>query len=161
MVVVDDNEHMVEIISLVLRAFKVRNIRFATDGVDALSMMRASKPDIVICDLDMRPLSGAEFTRIVRTAPDSPDPFVPIIMLTGYTEQSFVTEGRDSGITEFLAKPVSSRDLYRRILEVVENPRPFVKCRSYTGPNRRRRDMPIKHAERRINASIQERLLSA
>jgi len=74
-IVIDDNEHMVEIVSLVLRAFRVRDIRLAVDGVDALSMMRSSKPDIVICDLDMRPLSGAEFTKIVRTAPDSPDPY--------------------------------------------------------------------------------------
>ena len=45
---------------------------------------------------------------------------------------------RDAGVTEFLAKPISAKGLYQRILNVVANPRPFIKTKTYFGPDRRR-----------------------
>jgi DNA-binding response OmpR family regulator len=75
----------------------------------------------------------------VRTAKDSPNPFVPIIMLTGHTEAYRVMRARDVGVTEFLAKPVSAQTLYRRLVSIVENPRQFVRAAGFSGPERRRR----------------------
>jgi DNA-binding response OmpR family regulator len=63
---------------------------------------------------------------------------VPIIMLTGHSEKHRVTSARDAGITEFMAKPISAKSLYQRILNVVANPRPFIKTKTYFGPDRRR-----------------------
>jgi hypothetical protein len=45
---------------------------------------------------------------------------------------------RDAGVTEFLCKPISAKALYERILNVVANPRPFIKSKTYFGPDRRR-----------------------
>ena len=59
-------------------------------------------------------------------------------MLTGHTEKARVTAARDAGITEFLAKPISAKALYQRIVNVVANPRPFIKTKTYFGPDRRR-----------------------
>ena len=49
-----------------------------------------------------------------------------------------VTLARDAGVTEFLAKPISAKGLYQRVLNVVANPRPFIKTKNYFGPDRRR-----------------------
>jgi hypothetical protein len=49
-----------------------------------------------------------------------------------------VIGARDAGVTEFLAKPISAKGLYQRILNVVANPRPFIKTETYFGPDRRR-----------------------
>jgi hypothetical protein len=49
-----------------------------------------------------------------------------------------VTVARDAGVTEFLAKPISAKGLYQRILNVVASPRPFIKTKTYFGPDRRR-----------------------
>jgi len=49
-----------------------------------------------------------------------------------------VVSARDAGITEFMAKPISAKALYQRILNVVANPRPFIKTKNYFGPDRRR-----------------------
>ena len=57
-------------------------------------------------------------------------------MLTGHSEKS-VTAARDAGVTEF-AKPISAKGLYQRIINVVANPRPFIKTKTYFGPDRRR-----------------------
>jgi DNA-binding response OmpR family regulator len=59
-------------------------------------------------------------------------------MLTGHSEKKRVTDARDAGVTEFLAKPISAKGLYQRIVNVVANPRPFIKTKTYFGPDRRR-----------------------
>jgi two-component system chemotaxis response regulator CheY len=59
-------------------------------------------------------------------------------MLTGHSEKKRVVGARDAGITEFLAKPISATTLYERILNLAANPRPFIKTKTYFGPDRRR-----------------------
>ena len=59
-------------------------------------------------------------------------------MLTGHSEKKHVMAARDAGVTEFLAKPLSAKALYERILNIVMNPRPFVRTKTYFGPDRRR-----------------------
>jgi two-component system, chemotaxis family, chemotaxis protein CheY len=100
--------------------------------------MRAGIPDIIICDLNMDPIDGLEFTKMLRTANDSPGAFIPVIMMTGHTERSKVTAARDAGINELVAKPISAKTLLERIVSVIDRPRPFVKSPSYSGPCRRR-----------------------
>jgi two-component system, chemotaxis family, chemotaxis protein CheY len=136
--VVDDNAHMRSIVVAILRGIGIGTVKEATDGADALDVMRNGVPDLVICDLNMSPVDGLEFSQMIRTAPDSPYPFVPIIMMTGHTERSKVSAARDAGVNEVLAKPISARGLLDRIVSVIDRPRPFVKTANYTGPCRRR-----------------------
>ena len=136
--IVDDNEHMRKMIREILRSLNVRNVREVADGSEALTKLSSFAADVVICDWDMQPMNGLIFVEKLRLDEDSANPFVPVIMLTGHTELERVKEARDSGINEFLAKPVSVRGLYQRLCMVIENPRQFVRTDSYTGPDRRR-----------------------
>src|SRR5260370_19105395 len=61
-----------------------------------------------------------------------------IKMLACHTEKAHVVAARDAGITEFLAKPLSANALHGRILNIISNPRPFIKSKTYFGPDRRR-----------------------
>jgi DNA-binding response OmpR family regulator len=63
-------------------------------------------------------------------------------MLTGHSEKKRVVSARDAGVTEFLTKPISAKALYERILNVVAKPRPFIKTKTYFGPDRRRNVNP-------------------
>lgn len=137
--IVDDNRHMRNLVKTILLALGARNVQEAEDGADAFREMRTFPADIVVCDWNMEPLDGLDFVRMVRTGSDSPNPFVPIIMLTGHTEMNRVVEARDAGVNEFLAKPISARSLFARIKAVVEAPRPFVRAKRYFGPDRRRK----------------------
>ena len=147
--VVEDNKYMQTLIKEILRAFRVRNVRTANDGADALKELKTFPADIILCDWQMDPIDGLDFTRMVRTMSDVANPFVAIILITGHTEMSRVFEARDVGVTEFLAKPVSARTLYDRICSVVMNPRTFVRTRTYTGPDRRRGKPKEGHPNRR------------
>ena len=135
---VEDNKHMQLLIKEILRSFRIKAVRVADDGADAIKEMRTFAVDLIICDWNMQPIDGLEFVRMIRTSSDSSNPYVPVIMLTGHTETNRVLEARDAGITEFLAKPVSAKGLYQRICMVIERPRQFIKTRTYAGPDRRR-----------------------
>jgi two-component system, chemotaxis family, chemotaxis protein CheY len=137
--VVDDNQHMRKLVVTILQAFGTIQIYEAADGETALIIMRDAAPDVVLLDWQMEGMSGLDFIRTVRTGPDSPNPFVPIIMLTGHTHIDHVRMARDAGANEFLAKPVSVKAILSRLASVIEHPRPFVRTKTYFGPCRRRR----------------------
>src|SRR6185437_7982299 len=80
--------------------------------------------------------------QMIRQPGANSNPYVAIIMLTGHSEKKRVVAARDAGITEFLAKPISAKGLYQRIVNVVANPRPFIKTKTYFGPDRRRNVNP-------------------
>jgi CheY-like chemotaxis protein len=139
---VDDNQHMRAIVTTVLTGVGVRNVRESRDGAEALEVLRDWPADVVIVDFQMFPIDGVEFTRMVRNAPDSKNPYLPIIMMTGHSEKSRVMEARDAGVTEFVAKPLTAKSVLERLQAVIYRPRPFIRSGNYFGPDRRRRDDP-------------------
>ena len=146
---VDDNQHMRVLLTEILRAIGCREVFEAADGAEALQVLRANAIDIVMTDLAMQPLDGIDFVRLVRNSRDSPNPMVPVIMITGHSTFRRVAEARDVGVTEFLSKPVTARGVIERINRVVEHPRSFVRSGDYFGPDRRRKDDPAYSGPRR------------
>jgi CheY-like chemotaxis protein len=147
--VVDDNEHFRHLVRTVLQAVNIRDVAEAATGAEALEHLRAFAADLCITDWRMPEMDGLAFILAVRRAPDSPNPYLPIIMCSGYAEAGLVLEARQAGVTEFLAKPISARSLLTRVLSVVRNPRPFVRAGDYFGPDRRRRQVDHCGVERR------------
>ncbi|ALL14471.1 response regulator [Caulobacter henricii] len=136
---VDDNRHMRLLLTEMLRAIGVRQIFEAMDGVEALNLMRGVPIDIVITDLKMGQLGGIDFVNLLRRSPDSPNPFAPVLMVTGHSTLRRVQDARDAGVNEFLTKPVTGRSLVHRLTLLIEQPRPYIRCGTYFGPDRRRR----------------------
>ena len=137
--VVDDNKHMRALVKSILHSFGTKNVHDASNGAEAYKELKVFPADIIITDWNMAPMNGVEFTRMIRTDKDSPNPFTPIIMLTGHTERHRIMNARDSGVNELLAKPISAKGLYSRICAIIENPREFVRTKNYFGPDRRRK----------------------
>jgi two-component system chemotaxis response regulator CheY len=149
--IVDGNRHMRTVVKGVLRAFGVHSIHEASDGPEALKELLTVPINLIITEYALQTLDGLELVRMIRTAKDSVNPSVPIIMLTGHTEKHVVADARDKGINEFLAKPISAEALYARLVNLVFHPRPFVTCKVYTGPDRRRHlSSRYKGDERRV-----------
>lgn len=131
----DDDKSMRYLVRDLLKAFGVGEIQTANDGAAAYAMLRHYAADLVIADWLMSPMNGLDFLRKVRLAPDSPNPFIPMIILTGYTDTQRVTACRDAGVTSYLAKPITAKTLYSRLVSVIEDKRPFVRTESYFGPD--------------------------
>ena len=139
---VDDNQNMRAIAAAVLHSADIRNVHEAAEGATAFDLLRRHPIDLAIVDFNMFPLDGVAFTRLVRTSPDSPNTFLPIIMMTGHSERSRVYEARDAGVTEFIVKPLTAKAVLDRINAVIMRPRAFIKTDDYVGPCRRRRETP-------------------
>jgi CheY-like chemotaxis protein len=137
--VVDDNAHMRKLVITILQAFGVVNIFEADNGQRALAVLRETNPDVLVLDWVMEGMSGIELVQMIRTSPQTPNPFVPVIMLTGHTHIDHVRQARDAGVNEFIAKPVSVKTMMSRLVSVIEHPRPYVRTSVYFGPCRRRR----------------------
>jgi two-component system chemotaxis response regulator CheY len=150
--IVDDNGYMLTILRTILHGFGIKQIYESRDPADAFDLVRSDSVDIIITDYQMDILDGLDFVRLVRTADDSPNPLVPIIMLSAYSERSKVMAARDAGVTEFCCKPITARETFAKIASVINEPRPFIRTKGYFGPDRRRQDpetSTYKGAERR------------
>jgi CheY-like chemotaxis protein len=141
-VVVDDNAYMRRIVRTLLHGFGAREVYEAEDGAAGLEAFTRNAPDILITDWATPIFDGLELTQMIRQPDSNPNPFVPILMLTGHSEKRRVTAARDAGVTEFLVKPISAKALHQRIVNIVMNPRPFVRTKTYFGPDRRRNSSP-------------------
>lgn len=140
--VIDDNQHMRVIVVTLLRALGIREVRECPDGADAFQLMRTWRPDVIIVDQHMQPISGLEFAGMMRKGSDIELFDAPIILLTAHTERSTIEAARDAGIDEVLAKPLAATALMQRLTAVIENRRTFLRTKTYVGPDRRRRKDP-------------------
>jgi two-component system, chemotaxis family, chemotaxis protein CheY len=140
--VADDNQHMRAILVTMLSSFGIKAVREVRDGSDAIEALRRWPADLAVVDFHMEPVDGVAFTKLVRTSPDTPNPYLPIIMLTGHSEMHRVTEARDAGVTEFIVKPLTAKVLVDRINACIYRQRPFIRSANYFGPDRRRKHDP-------------------
>lgn len=157
--VAEDNSYMRQLIGAALHAFGVGTIKEASDGGEAIELLRLMSLDprkagigaidIVFTNWQMSPVDGGMLVRWIRRHAESPNRFMPVVMITAHADRSRVAEARDLGVTEFLAKPFSMEAVAQRLLQVVERPRQFVQTASYFGPDRRRRAMAFDGTERR------------
>jgi CheY-like chemotaxis protein len=139
--VVDDNAHMRDLLRRMLERIEIRTAGFP-DGQAAYAAACRELPDIILADLNMAPMDGLTFTRLIRQGPDERLHHIPIVMITGQTELRVIEAARDTGVNEFLAKPVSATALYQRIEASIARPRPFIEAPAFHGPDRRRRKLP-------------------
>ena len=140
--VIDDNVHMRRILRTLLHGFGARDVHEAEDGAAGLEAFTNYCPDIILADWAMPIFDGIELAQMIRQPGANANPYVAIIMLTGHSERSRVMAARDAGVTEIMVKPVSANALYQRILNVVARPRPFIRTKTYFGPDRRRNVNP-------------------
>jgi two-component system chemotaxis response regulator CheY len=139
---VDDNHHMRVLLIQLLRAVGINKVYEAGDGAEGLQMMRSHSVDIVMTDLAMEPLDGIDFVRLLRNSSDSPNQMIPVIMVTGHLTLRRIQEARDAGVNEFVAKPITARNILERLQLIIDHPRPFVRTDDFFGPDRRRRNDP-------------------
>ncbi|MBI4184871.1 MAG: response regulator [Proteobacteria bacterium] len=138
--VVDDNEHITWLLRSILYELGCRMVVDCHEGGEAFRRFINEQFDLVLTNWEMRPVDGITLVKRIRTDEDSPNRFVPVIMISAHSSRERVLFARDSGINEFLTKPFSVRTLFRRILEVVARPRPYIRTKDYFGPDRRRHD---------------------
>lgn len=140
--ILDDNAHMRGLVRVILANFGMRRIEEAADCNEAIGIVANEDIDIAFVDFKLGGLDGIDFCKRIRLDLDSPNRYLPIIMITAYSEHRRVIDAINAGVDEFLVKPIRAVDVANRVNAVIERRRPFIQAAGYFGPERRRRDDP-------------------
>lgn len=111
--VVEDESTLAQTIELYLRNENFRTERVG-DGLRALELFRAARPDLVILDIGLPKLDGLEVLKTIRAQSS-----VPVIMLTARAEEVDELLGLGLGADDYLVKPTSARKLMARVKAVL------------------------------------------
>jgi two-component system chemotaxis response regulator CheY len=147
--VIESSAAMFTLAKDVLTTFGVKQIHPAFDIQKGFDIFRREKPDLVITDW-LGDNGGLAFIKQLRTDNRSHDPLVPVILMSGFTHEGKVLAARDAGISEFLVKPYTAVSLYRKIEDLIEKPKAFVKTNNFLGPDRRHKAKVVSGPERRM-----------
>ncbi|MGB0681243.1 MAG: response regulator [Magnetovibrionaceae bacterium] len=138
------------LISDMFSVFGVPVVHATNSPEAAWEMFREYNPDLVLTDWNAE-IDGMTLLHRIRLDADTVNPYCPVVVVTANTELRHVCTARDRGMTEFLAKPVSAKVLYARIVSVIETNRMFVRSSDFFGPDRRRmRNNQYGGQERRV-----------
>lgn len=108
----DDEEFGREQVNLMLES-EGHNVIQASTGAEAIMLYEQYRPDLIIMDVVMPEMNGYEAARAIKQR--SGENFVPIIFLTGLTEDKELVKCIENGGDDFLIKPVNAAILHARI----------------------------------------------
>lgn len=140
--IADASAHMRKLVRAMLTGFGANRVYEVGDGAAALEVVEGQMPHVLICDIKMPIINGVELMRMIRNPDASKNPYIPIIVATAQSQKKTIVQVRDAGATEVLCKPFSITGLYRRVQNIVINPRTYIEVSDYFGPDRRRRADP-------------------
>jgi CheY-like chemotaxis protein len=112
--VVDDDEMTVVALTKKLRE-KKHTVISSYDGVEALKLIADKKIDLIISDVMMPCISGFTLLTMLKNFYFSR---IPLILMSSYSEKSFVDKSEDLGAQTFIAKPIDYEELYKKIDDI-------------------------------------------
>jgi CheY-like chemotaxis protein len=113
---VDDDELQQKLVARILEAENYRLIS-ASNGVEALSVLRKTRPDVVLMDFMMPEMDGIETTQRLKAVPQFAK--LPVIMITGQSDREVVIDSLKAGATGFLVKPFERDALIAKLRQVM------------------------------------------
>jgi CheY-like chemotaxis protein len=158
--IVEDNAQVRRLLGAVLRAIGVGRVVSASNGAEAIRILRTlgaaeaegdpdARIDAVISDWVMHPGDGLALLRWIRRHRESPNRFVPFLMLSANSEPNRVRQARDLGASAFIAKPFMADTVARYLSTALADARRFVEIGEYFGPDRRKHRAGMSEEERR------------
>lgn len=116
--VVEDEEDILALIhfNLIKGGY---NAECASDGEEALTLIAAKRPDLILLDLMLPGIDGLEICRRLRSVDSATE--IPIIMLTACGEEEDVVRGLELGADDYITKPFSIKVLLARVQAVLRH----------------------------------------
>ena len=115
--IVDDYKTMLRIIRNLLKQLDFNNVDQASDGAEALKILREKEFKLVISDWNMEPMTGLQLLREVRS--DIKLKEVPFIMVTAESKTENVVAAKEAGVSNYIVKPFNAETLKQKLTSVL------------------------------------------
>ena len=136
-VLVEPNPSAARLMTDIMKGLGAREVYVDGDEDRALELVRDAEPGIIFMERAGPSLNGESLARRIRRS-HMVCRMAPIIMVTAEATAGAIKGARDAGVHEFLRKPFTTGDLFKRVENVALKPRPWVEAVGYVGPDRRR-----------------------
>lgn len=113
--VIEDQPFVRRTIVQILTQIGFTAIAEADNGETGMQECIRTKPDLIVCDIDMKPVSGLQFLAQLRASTDGVDNRTPVVFLTNHTESEIVKKAMALGVNGFVVKPPSFGALKERV----------------------------------------------
>jgi two-component system chemotaxis response regulator CheY len=114
---VEDSDFVRRIVKKYLEDFGFKAVHEASNGMDGIEQLKHN-PDFIVCDVEMEPLNGMEFLKLLRKHP-GPVSKVPVMFLTGSAEKETVDRALALGVSSYILKPVTPETLKKKIIDLM------------------------------------------
>jgi Response regulators consisting of a CheY-like receiver domain and a winged-helix DNA-binding domain len=118
--IAEDEKDIRELIAFTLR-FAGFDVLLATNGVEAVEVAEAERPDLVILDVRMPRMSGYEACRRLKENPQTAS--LPIVFLSAKGQDSEIQQGLESGAEEYILKPFAPDELIQQVRDILNRHR--------------------------------------
>jgi CheY-like chemotaxis protein len=115
--IAEDNEANLALVEYLLRAAGHRTVA-ATDGLEAVRLVREIRPDLVICDLQMPEVDGYSVLAQLREDPTLQE--MPVIALTAFSRRIDRTTVLVAGFDGYLSKPIDPEEFIKQVEEYLK-----------------------------------------
>lgn len=115
--IVDDESFMRTILNSVLKHIGFSGISEARDGKSALSMLKANKFDICLCDWEMPGVNGVDLFKEIQGSEELKD--LIFVMITSHAEADKVQEAKEVGIKEYITKPFNENVIRKKLVKLL------------------------------------------
>lgn len=119
--IVEDEHDVAELIKHTLERGVGAEADIVGSGDTALKAIADREPDLIVLDLNLPVLDGAEVCRVVRSRADTRH--VPIVILSARTSEDDRVTGLELGADDYITKPFSLRELVARVRALLRRPR--------------------------------------
>lgn len=117
--IVDDSSVMRKIVERLLRqaGLDLAQVYEAANGVEALSVLKESKVDLILCDINMPVMNGLEFIKQLPEVENGKG--VPVVMITTEGSESHVVEALSCGAKGYIRKPFTPEQVKENVLTLL------------------------------------------
>jgi len=136
-IIADPNLASARLLLDIMKSLGAREVVTLTDESRVMEAIREIDPGMIFTERTGPKLDGESLTRKLRRS-NLAARRAPVIMVTADATASSIKGARDSGVHEFLRKPFTSADLFKRVENVALKPRDWIEAVGYVGPDRRR-----------------------
>ncbi len=121
--IAEDNSLVSEIIKNSLKEIGFEFVGLATNGLDAVKLAFSLRPDVVLMDIEMPDIDGLEAAKRIQD-----QGAIPIVVLSAYDDDILVERAGKVGVSTYLTKPATTREIERAIVMALARHKDLMKC---------------------------------